>query len=243
MDLAETFSVRTKSGSPDDIGEALAICFTMQSTPHLHILDRHHGNLHKQERAHIEVLRRQKLANQWSKSEIEEIEKLFDPNYSVGNRNIGPFLVAFVAVFGDAGLDHWKRQILVTPNIVGLGDVIFKNTVIGVRKDGGRYEDGFVRDFQEKLREYGFTFERHVSKELNERLNRKAVSLTKDEWEQIPYSFLPKEKAALVKMQSGALAFTSKEIEELESLYGDFFDLNGKPRHETEVLNSCKLAV
>ncbi|MEM8833122.1 MAG: hypothetical protein AAGB32_01150 [Pseudomonadota bacterium] len=96
-----------------------------------------------------------------------------------------------------------------------------------------RRVDGIVPRLNRLIEEVGFVFppNSEVPQSVVDKLNHRPDSLTAEEWRDLPYSFLPEDKQALIELSLGIEVFGQKAIEALDSVCGDFFKLDGAPRH------------
>lgn len=106
------------------------------------------------------------------------------------------------------------------------------------------YADPFVARFKFLLDTFGLCFpdEHQYPWEIIRKFSMEPQSLTDREWGMTKYPFLPTDRQALIKLQKGYTNFSKAEIGALEEICGDFFDLNGKPRHNNHVVEVMHLA-
>ncbi len=106
------------------------------------------------------------------------------------------------------------------------------------------YKDPFIARFKLLLETFGLQFsnEEQYPWKTIQKFSMDPQSLTDEEWCMTGYPFIQQKREALIKLQNGGTEFDKSETELLEDLCGDFFELNGEPRHKAEVSTYYKLA-
>ena len=101
-------------------------------------------------------------------------------------------------------------------------------------EDKSKGIDPFIPRFKKLIETHGFCFPKNslIPNKVMLLLNKDASQLTEEQWNMTKYPFLDIDKQVIVALQSGITKFSKDEMEALEGIGGDFFDLNGVPRHQ-----------
>ncbi|MEM9468817.1 MAG: hypothetical protein AAF988_01500 [Pseudomonadota bacterium] len=102
---------------------------------------------------------------------------------------------------------------------------------------GEIYQDDLVLRAKLLIDRHGLVFDpkQNVGQQLATRISKDAASVSLSEMRKTGYVFNSLMRFTLIKIQNGHRSFTKKETEELEALVGDFFNLDGTPRHSKNI--------